>query len=56
MTCCSVCNFHKYIVSILFFAATFGFQKSTYTVGEAYGSLKVCLQVKNFAGTPFSGK
>ncbi|XP_028395666.1 fibrillin-1-like isoform X6 [Dendronephthya gigantea] len=34
---------------------TFGFQSSTYTVGEANGKLQVCLNVSNFGGTSFSG-
>ncbi|XP_028411504.1 fibrillin-3-like isoform X2 [Dendronephthya gigantea] len=34
---------------------TFGFQSSTYTVGEGDGQLQVCLNVSNFDGTSFSG-
>ena len=37
-------------------AASFGFQNSTYTVGEAGGFVRVCLVVSNFNGILFAGK
>ena len=37
-------------------STTFGFQRLNYIVGEADGSLRVCLDVRNFKGIPFAGK